>query len=197
MFLPWGKCFSLDSARRNTPVPKGAFFGMASIAYTLQIFLFYFFSGMLKTGAAWRIDGSAIYDTLQIDQLVTHFGHTLLAFPSLLIWLTFATVFIETWGALALLCPWYNGQIRTAALLLFACLQLGINSSLHLGLFGIISIVVTLGLLPPWFWEKCITPLRKRIYGLQEQENLRTPAQACFYLCAVGRIGRLCRTYKY
>jgi predicted DCC family thiol-disulfide oxidoreductase YuxK len=32
---------------------------------------------------------------------------------------------------------------------------------MHLGLFGTISIFITLGLLPSWFWEKCYQPVRQ------------------------------------
>ncbi len=160
MFLPLGKYLSVDSIRRNIKLKSKTYYGASAVAYILQVVIFYFFSGILKTGKEWVSDGTAIYLALSIDQMTTSFGYFLLKFPKAMKVLTFSTVYTEILGALALLSPLWNGPIRTVAVFLLASLQIGINMSMHLGLFGMISIVVTLGLLPSWFWDNCFNKVR-------------------------------------
>jgi predicted DCC family thiol-disulfide oxidoreductase YuxK len=157
LFLPWGRYMSVDSVQTSAVIKSKNVYSAATIAYVLQIVFFYLFSGLLKTGESWDA-GFAVNQTLHIDQLTTNLGHFLASFPSLLYYLTFIVVYLEFYGSLLLLSPWKNGQVRTIMIILFALMQIGFNSTLHLGLFGLISIVVTLGLLPSWFWD---VPVRK------------------------------------
>lgn len=160
MFLPLGKYFSVDYLRTQTKLLSKTVVSPATVAYILQIFIFYFFSGYTKTGAQWIQNGTAIYYALSIDQLSTGFGHFLLNFPRMMKALTFSTVCLEMYAVWAFVTPVWNGPIRTVAVFLFAIFQLGVNMSMHLGLFGTISIFITFGLLPTWFWEKCYQPIR-------------------------------------
>ncbi len=160
MFLPLGKYLSIDSIRKNIKLSSKNYFSTSTVAYTLQIVLFYFFTGFLKTGNEWITDGTAIYLALSLDQMTATFGYFLLRFPTFLKGLTFTTVYLELYGSLALVSPVWNGPVRTIAIFLFALLQIGINMSMHLGLFGMISIVITFGLLPSWFWDNCFSKIR-------------------------------------
>ncbi|MBP7804772.1 MAG: DUF393 domain-containing protein [Candidatus Pacebacteria bacterium] len=158
MFLPTGTVWSLDRLFNRIPkVTEKFFVGAASIAYILQIVIIYVMSGVLKTGLAWQ-DGTAVYYALYIDQLVRPLGGWLRQFNGLTAVLTFATIAIEKYGSILLFSPFKTGFVRTIGLLLFALMQIGFNLSMHLGLFGSIMIVVTLGLLPEYFWEKWWTP---------------------------------------
>jgi predicted DCC family thiol-disulfide oxidoreductase YuxK len=161
MFLPLGKYFSVDYLRTQKKLLSKNIISPATVAYILQIVMFYFFSGYSKTGAEWVRSGTAIYYALSIDQLTTAFGHFLLKFPRAMKALTFSTVYLEMYGTFGLISPIWNGPIRTIIVFIFAIFQIGINMSMHLGLFGAISIFITFGLLPSWFWENCYQRIRE------------------------------------
>lgn len=153
MFLPLNKAWSLDRLFNRTAEPKEkSFIGVASVAYITQICLVYFFTGILKTGDAWH-NGTAVYYALNVDQLITPAGALLKEFPKLMSALTYVTWYLEIYGSLLFFSPVATGFFRTLGIVLFACLQIGFNTSMRLGLFGMIAIVITLGLLPSDFWD--------------------------------------------
>jgi predicted DCC family thiol-disulfide oxidoreductase YuxK len=154
MFLPLGKVWSLDRLFNRTARPtKESHFSAATVAYIIQICLLYIFTGVLKTGAAWH-DGTAVYYALNVDQLITPVGAYLRELPSVMKVFTYMTWYLETYGVLLFFSPIATGFFRTMGIFLFACLQIGFNSSMRLGLFGMIAIVVTFGLLPSGFWNE-------------------------------------------
>jgi hypothetical protein len=153
MFLPLNRAWSLDRLFNTVPAPKEkTYFGTASIAYLVQICLLYIFTGVLKSGEAWH-NGTAVYYALNVDQLITPIGAYLREFPHVMSMLTYATWYLEVYGVLLFFSPVATGFFRTLGIFLFACLQIGFNSSMRLGLFGFIAVVVTLGLLPSNFWD--------------------------------------------
>jgi predicted DCC family thiol-disulfide oxidoreductase YuxK len=162
MFLPWGARWSMDNfLNRQTPATEKTTFSAATVAYMIQIFMFYFFSGILKTGAQWH-DGTAIYYALSIDQFTTMFGYFILGFPKFLAFMTKATLVLETYGPFLFFIPIFNPWFRFAGVVLFAILQIGINMSMSIGLFGAICIVITFGLLPSLFWDKIMASISFR-----------------------------------
>ena len=163
MFLPTGKRWSLDRLLgRTARAAKKTIASPATLAYIVQIVIIYFWSGLLKTGAAWH-DGTAVYYALSVDQLVRPLGEHLRTWRAATHFLTYATRNFELYGSLLYFSPWKTGLFRTIGIMLFAFMQIGFNLSMHLGLFGAISIVITLGLLPPYFWESWIYPLCEKI----------------------------------
>ncbi len=155
MFLPLNKHWSLDRLFNKTnPPEKKTYASVATLAYITQVCLLYVMTGLLKTGAAWHVDGTATYYALSIDQLITPVGAWLLHFPHILPWLTWFVLYVETYGAILLFIPFYTSQFRILGLSLFAILQLGFNSSMRLGLFGLIAVGTTVGILPSYFWDK-------------------------------------------
>ena len=160
MFLPLGSRFSLDRILNRIPRPKqNMILGVETIAYIIQVGLFYFMTGFLKTGTAWQ-DGTAVYYALSVDQLTTWFGTWLSHQDYLTHPLTIATRYLEYYGAFLFITPVLSGPLRTLAVFLFAGLQFGFNISMHLGLFGLICIVITLGILPSWFWDTLVLRMR-------------------------------------
>ncbi len=164
MFLPWGRCYSVDSLlalRTNEPKQVSS---LATVAYLLQIAFVYTFSGLLKTGREWTTDGTAIYYALNVDQFTKPFGYFLLQFPSLLKIMTFSTWYLECFGALFLFFPFFSVPIRMIALCLFVGLHIGIQMSMAMGLFHWIALSAFIGFLPSEFWDFIARPFKK-IYG--------------------------------
>ncbi len=159
IFLPLGKYMSVDSLIKSETLKNKNYYGVPALAYIVQIFLFYFLSGLLKTGDAWT-SGQAVYYALSLDQMTRGFGEYLLAFPVVMSTLTYGVLYLEIAGPILMLSPFKNGPIRTFVIFALAFMQIGINSTMHLGFFGMISIVVTLGLLPSWFWDTLYKKLR-------------------------------------
>lgn len=152
LFLPLGDAFSLRPRGKRKERPETVF-SVSWVAYVLQIVVIYVSSGLWKTGPAWHEDGSALAFALKTDYLVTPLGHALLAYPGLLRALTFATVALERWGTLLLVCPVATGPLRLAGVLALAALHLGIATVMRLGLFPFVDVVALLPFLPPLFWR--------------------------------------------
>ncbi len=161
LFLPLEKRWSLDRILNRVPKPTTkTVTTLATSAYVIQIVLLYVFTGLLKTGAQWHTEGTAVYYALSVDQLTTPFGHTLLGIPSILPYFTHIVWYAETYGPLLLFIPFRNWIFRLCAIVTFVGLQLGFNSAFRLGYFGLIAITALFGLLPSEFWDKILNPLK-------------------------------------
>lgn len=163
MFLPSGKMWSLDRllGRESKPEEK-SWLGIASVGYLLQIICVYVFTGLLKSGDAWHITHTAVYEALSIDQLVRPLGIWLREQPALYLGiLTQATIYIEVYGPLLFVMPWKNAFFRTTGILLFTLLQVGFDTSLRVGLFGAIMTLAVIGLLPTEFWDSLLPRMKK------------------------------------
>lgn len=110
MFLPLGAYWSVDRWREAAPRRLSMqFLSIGTIGLLLQIAFVYVFTALLKTGDAWRVDGTALYYALNMDQLVTPFGAWMTQFPDLLRLLTFATLGLEAIGPFLLFFPFFTG----------------------------------------------------------------------------------------
>jgi hypothetical protein len=164
MFLPLGAYWSVDRAKGAVARLSVRFLSVATFGLFLQIALVYWFTALLKSGPEWRVDGTAIYYALSIDQIATPIGHYLLNYPDLLKMLTFATFGLEAFGPLLLFCPFFTGPVRTGAVLAFMSLHFGIWLTMDIGIFPWISAFSMVCFLPPWFWQKGST-LRSALLG--------------------------------
>jgi Vitamin K-dependent gamma-carboxylase len=154
MFLPLGACWSVDRAKSTVRRVSTGFLSMATFALFLQIAFVYWFTAVLKSGPEWRVDGTAIYYALSLDQISTQLGDYLLNFPELLKFMTFSTYGLEAFGPLLLFCPFFTGPVRTAAVFAFMSLHFGIWLTMDIGIFPWISALCMVCFLPAWFWEK-------------------------------------------
>jgi hypothetical protein len=155
MFLPLGAYWSIDRALEGGPRRLSTrFLSVATVGLFLQIAFVYWFTAALKSGPEWRVDGTAIYYALSIDQIAKPIGHYLLGFPELLTLMTFATFGLEAIGPLFLFFPFFTGPVRTAAVLAFMSLHFGIWLTMDIGIFPWISAFCMVCFLPSWFWEK-------------------------------------------
>jgi predicted DCC family thiol-disulfide oxidoreductase YuxK len=155
IFLPWGARFSLDKALHPAwdDLPD-RYLSWGTVAYLFQIVFVFWFGALMKTGAEWRIEGSAIYYALNIDQLVTPIGLFLLQSGSLLKPLTFGVLWFEFVGPLLLFSPIWTGPLRTLVVFALFFMLLGFGLCLVVGIFVWTAAFGLLGLLPSWFWEK-------------------------------------------
>lgn len=152
MFLPLGRCWSLDARRLGARGdPRAPECSIATAAYLSQIAFIYFFTALLKTGPDWREDGLALYYALHMDIWVTSLGLWVREIPGLLGFATRATLILESVGPFALFAPvWW---IRTLTVLAFWALHLGIAASYWLGIFPWADLVVLVPFFPPRVWD--------------------------------------------
>ncbi len=155
MFLPLGAYWSVDRTRKQPPErPAMGVLSMATAALFLQIAFMYIFTTILKSGAEWRSDGTALYYALSLDQLTTPFGSWLHQYATVLEVMTWATIGLEAFGPFLLFCPWRTGPIRTATVVAFMSLHFGIMLTMDIGFFPWLSALCMISFLPTWFWDR-------------------------------------------
>jgi predicted DCC family thiol-disulfide oxidoreductase YuxK len=155
IFLPWGARFSLDKALHpawDTSPERCVSWGTA--AYVMQMVFVFWFGALMKSGAEWRVEGSAIYYALSIDQLATSIGLFLLQFPTVLKVVTFGVLWLEVLGPLLLFSPIWTGPLRTGVVFVLFVMFLGFGLCLDIGILVWTAALGLLGLLPSCFWEK-------------------------------------------
>lgn len=151
IFLPWGKRYAVDamSLAKNEIPKKVAHIG--SMAYILQIFFIYFFTAILKDGAPWRTEFTAVYYAMSLDELKTDFTDLLYPHYELMKGLTIATLIYEFAGAFLLFIP--NWRVRLFGVFGFVLMQLGFWFFMRLGIFPITNICVLIALIPGELWD--------------------------------------------
>jgi len=159
IFLPLGARCSVDAALDSTPQEERSarrfeYFSTPGLALMTQIAFVYAFAVLLKTSREWRIDHSAVFYALSIQQMSTPVGHYLLQFPGVLRWLTRMTVWQESSIPLLVLTPIFAGPARCLAVLLIFALHIGIGLSIRLGHFPYVACMAALPLVPTWFWNR-------------------------------------------
>ncbi len=162
MFLPLGQRMSVDTIVGEAKYPKEKeYFSPASIAYVIQFLIIWTMSGFLKTGAPWVTNATAVAMALHLESFVTNFGMWLRSIDSAMYFITTATLIIERYVFVLFITPVQRDMGRLAGLILTTTLIIGFNLSFRLGLFGMIMFSISLGLLPGYFWDHIIMPLRK------------------------------------
>ncbi|WP_421696182.1 DCC1-like thiol-disulfide oxidoreductase family protein [Aestuariivirga sp.] len=142
MFLPLGARFSFDEALRpdDQPQPENDYFSVATVAITCQVLFVYFFGALLKNGAEWIPNGTAVYFALQIDTFATPLAHIVREYGAVLHLLTYYVWFVELLAPLMALSLFWFVPLRLAAQLLMASLHLGFIFLLELGIFPFVSL---------------------------------------------------------
>ncbi len=153
IFIPWGNFYSIDSKKIiNKAIHHSS---LATFGYQFLIFSVYFFSAIYKNSPEWRTEGTAIYYALSLDQLRVGLGDWLYQHPTLMKILTFIVYYLmEIIAPLLLLIPFRNAILRTIGVMMIIFLHLGIASTLYVGLFFVIGITTTLGLLSSEVMDK-------------------------------------------
>ena len=150
--LPIGAYASWD-ARKDASAPARVT-SWASAGVTLQLFAIYFVSWFEKRGAAW-VDGTAGWYALNYDTFVDGPGSALLGWPTLLLWGTRATLWLELLGPLLLFVPVRRDAVRGALVLAFWAFHLGLEVTLEIGWFPWVCIAAWVVLIPGSWWDAC------------------------------------------
>lgn len=118
MLLPLGACWSVDSRLRPSRWGSSSmrFLSFGTFGIFMQIAFMYWFTVALKSGPAWREDGTALYFAMSTRQLTRTLGEYLVQFPELLKILTFGTLGVELIAPALLFCPIFTGPVRTFAI---------------------------------------------------------------------------------
>ncbi len=152
MFLPLGAQYSIDRALSTVKEANKRFFSMATVGIIIQIMLIYIFNALTKTHADWTKNYNALWYALHIDQFVLPLGEVLREFPRLCRVLTFLTHKFELIAPLILLVPFKNYILRIFLVISFIGFHIGIASTLNVGLFPFICIIMWPIILPREFW---------------------------------------------
>jgi len=157
MFLPLGAYWSIDQKLKKQNPNSFQIVSAGTVALLLQVCFIYWFSAILKTDPSWRVEGTAIWYALSIEQYVTPLGMSLLQFPLFLKVLTFATFYLEAFGPLFAFSPIWTGPLRMATIVAFMIFHLiGLNLTMELALFPYICAVGWFAFIPSWFWERLL-----------------------------------------
>ncbi len=158
MFLPLGATFSLDRKQGRVFAPHvgrlGTVLSVATVAVLLQLVAFYFYAGLFKHRYDVWMRGDALWVFTNIEEYTRSFGLFLKDYPTLCAVLTFFTLVLELGGPLLLFLPWFTGPIRTLMVCVLAGFHIGIQLTVYIGIFEILSIVAVSLFLPPWFWDR-------------------------------------------
>ena len=182
IFLPTGRVWSIDSRK----LPSASEFTLKSfslVTLPLQLFIVYFSSAILKTGADWWPDGTATGYALSLDQFVTPFGHWLTGFPNSLIIVSRIVFIIELWGGFLLLL---QGHYRTTGVFLFVAFHIGLAAGLDLGIFPWVAACCLISILPTEFWNLLAKKSTVGFYPLSIQQKNITWAAIPFMAMVVG-----------
>ncbi len=202
IFLPLGKRWSIDRAwtrrERRSEIPNlphdtpATICSIATACLILQICFMYWFGVVLKSDPMWRVDGTAVYVALSLEQFTTPLGKVLLDYPALLRRMTFATLYLEAVGPCLLFVPVFTHQIRTLVVFAFLLFHLfGLNLTMELGLFPYICGIAWIALLPGEYWSSAASMKRRlspiRILSLSKKKSESTqPASAARRQIAVS-----------
>ncbi len=155
IFLPLGRCWSVDSLFSRRPRLSSnevVITSIATAAIILQLFFMYWFAGFAKCNDIWY-SGIALEYVMRLELFRTPLGTWLLGFPVLMKFLTVATLILEIGGPTLLLFPWKTGRARYLVIGSFFAMHIGIALTLSIGLFSLISMSAWMILLPSSFWR--------------------------------------------
>lgn len=183
MFLPLGKCFSVDSALKslNKPFKRKTinyrYFSAATIAMTTQIAVMYVTSVQHKSAKEWTQDYTSTWYALQLDYFRTPIGEIMLQYPDLLKILTWAVIKWELYGTVFFFSPFFTDACRFFGAMGYFAMHLGFVLCMRLGFFFYVCAVGTLVLWPPSVWDFIFTKLRtteRKSFSIYFNENSST-----------------------
>ncbi|WP_224367333.1 hypothetical protein [Hyalangium versicolor] len=167
IFLPWGACFSIDARRRRArgeAAPAPRYRGLSAYALFFLFAIFISKTGLSKIAAGGRwLDGTALFCVLSAVRYSSRWLDWSLEYLGLLKTISYAVPWIETFFPVFFFLPWKNGAVRTAAIAACCVMFAGFQIGLDLHLLPYLAATAYLGWLPPWFWERLLPRLSRRV----------------------------------
>lgn len=153
MFLPLGARWSLDAraGRGATSGPRQL--DLATFGVVLQIVLFYWGAGFLKSNYGVWQRGEAVWIFTHVVEYTRPFGAWLGGFPALCSLLTRATLVLEIGAVFLILFPFAQARVRTLLWFVLAGFHLTLWATIHIGIFQLVCIVANTLLLPSAVWD--------------------------------------------
>jgi hypothetical protein len=154
LFLPVHARWSVDAALSTVPPPAAnRHLSFAGAALLLQVLAVYFFSALLKRGAEWHPDGTAIYYAMSLESYSSAAGRLLLDYPRVLTALTWYVYLLELIAPLLALSPLFNRPLRFAVMILLMAMHTAFIVFMHIMPFPLMSIASLTVLLGGWAWD--------------------------------------------
>ena len=121
----------------------------ASAALLVQIAIIYPIAAILKRRFEVWQDLTFVEEAMGVDGVATDLGRMLLELPAILPALSWASLQLETFGALLLFSPWLTRPLRIAGALAFMSFHaFGIGTTFAIGLFPWVMVIAWLVFLP-------------------------------------------------
>lgn len=172
--LPIGARWGIDAhrkaARREAP-PEEPYFSPATLGLHLQVTVVYLTAGLLKARQPTWVDGSHLGQTLDRIEYLKAPGMMVRDLTVLHAPLTWSVLALQVFGAFLLLTPFRFTGLRVGVVGSLILLQLGMGSTLNVGLFPWVSIVGLVALLPPGIWKT-------QVVGVAQAPSLRPGTRA-------------------
>lgn len=153
MFLPLGARWSLDARAGRGAASAPRQLDLATFGVVLQLALFYWGAGFLKSNYGVWQRGEAVWIFTHVVEYTRPFGAWLGGFPALCSFLTRATLVLEIGAAFLILLPFAQARVRTLLWLVLAGFHLTLWATIHIGIFQLVCIVANTMLLPSEFWD--------------------------------------------
>lgn len=207
MFIPLGSIWSVDAWRRKKDPPKQSYVAsVATFGMMVQLFCMYFFAGLAKWNDIWHT-GVAMEYVLRLNIYTNSLGQSLLAYPTMLKLVTWATL----WGELIL--PWFmfvpaliiraygvsllyipGTALRIFLIVAFWMLHTSIAMSMDIGLFCYISMLAWLPMIPGKFWNWLRVPLPTRS---SESHSIEARSNSTWHVVGKYAVALVCAFFVY
>ncbi|MEC7502126.1 MAG: HTTM domain-containing protein [Planctomycetota bacterium] len=154
MFLPLGRCWSVDAWRgkQTGKETEETVLSGATFAILIQVFLLYFCTGCYK--AIYHAEpGMLLQNTLEWGDYNRPLGNWLVGFPRLLSVLSLCAITFELLAPWLLFSPWKTSKVRIFTLGGLIALHLGIELTISVALFSYVAAACFCLFLPSAFWE--------------------------------------------
>lgn len=146
IFLPWGVRYSLDAF--ETKAREHDHFDLSVFAVLIQVGALYLCTALMKSSPEWHSGSDALYYALSLDQMVKPLGIAIYANGGFLAAMTRASLVLEYLVPILIFMPWQNKFFRLIVFMGLLLFHLGIELTMHVGLFSWICVSAALTLLP-------------------------------------------------
>ncbi|MCW3103812.1 MAG: hypothetical protein JWO09_2252 [Bacteroidetes bacterium] len=147
IFIPWGARYSCDQLIDRVDRTGPYIFTAATVAYILQICYIYTGSALLK-GPEWSRDFTAMYYAYSLDQITYPVIKYFYYYPELLKKCTMVAYYFELLVPVLFFIPFLHQLFRSIAVGSIILFHLMNFSTLFIGLFPLIGISTSIGILP-------------------------------------------------